>query len=514
MRESRRMPEARFVPARRERRRVAVNPHLARRPADYIAVSIEEEPMDPKTDLADCSATTLLRLYRSKQASPVEAARAVLARIERVNPVLNAYCHLAPESALDAARASEARWQRGAPAGELDGVPVSIKDLILAKGWPTLRGSRTVDREQPWDTDAPVVARLREAGAVFLGKTTTPEFGCKGETNSPLTGITRNPWNPAKTPGGSSGGTAAAVASGMGPVSVGTDGAGSVRIPAAFCGNFGLKPSFGRVPAHPLSPFGSVAHLGPHTMSVADAALMLNVMKKPDARDWTALPPDPSDGTVGLEDGIRGLRIAYSPTLGYAAVHPEVAAAVEAAAHALETLGAHVERVDPGFADPLDITTGLWFVGAWTIWSGLTPAQQAVADPDLRAEAERGARYSALDVQQLQLRRGALGSSMRQFMQRFDLLVTPAVAVPAFDARPAGHSPLTPEAMLGWTPFSYPFNLTQQPACSIPCGLTQEGLPIGLQLVGPMFGDNLVLRAARAYESVRPIARPPLDFIR
>ena len=242
---------------------------------------------------------------------------------------------------------------------------------------------------------------------MILGKTATPEFGCKGETNSPLTGITRNPWNPAKTPGGSSGGTAAAVAAGMGPLSVGTDGAGSVRIPAAFCGNFGLKPSFGRVPAYPLSPMGSVAHLGPHTMSVADAALMMNVLKRPDARDWTSLPPDASDYTHGLDDGIRGLRIAFSPALGYARVDAEVAAAVATAVGALEGLGAHVERIDPGFDDPLEITTGLWFAGAWTIWNGLTAAQQELTDPDFRAEAMLGAKLSALDVQRLKLRRGA-----------------------------------------------------------------------------------------------------------
>jgi aspartyl-tRNA(Asn)/glutamyl-tRNA(Gln) amidotransferase subunit A len=461
------------------------------------------------SDLADCTATELLALYRSKQASPVEATQAVLARIERVNPKLLAFCHLAPAEAMDAARASEARWQRGAPLDALDGVPVSIKDLILTKGWPTLRGSRTVDADQPWDVDAPATARLREAGAVLLGKTSTPEFGCKGETNSPRTGITRNPWNPAKTPGGSSGGTAAAVAAGMGPLSVGTDGAGSVRIPAAFCGNFGLKPSFGRVPAYPLSPFGTVAHLGPHTMSVRDAALMLTVLARPDARDWTSLPYDARDYSVGLHDGIRGLRIAWSPTLGYARnVHAEVATACARAVEDLQALGARVDAVDPGFEDPLEITCGLWFVGAWTLWNTLTPAQQKVTDPDFMAEAELGARISALDVQRLQLRRGALGTHMRQFMQRFDLLVTPSVAVPAFDARPAGHTPFDPATMLGWTPFSYPFNLTQQPACTIPCGLTSDGLPIGLQIVGPMFGDALVLRAARAYESVRPIARP------
>lgn len=467
--------------------------------------------MNTPTDLADCSASQLLDLYRRGQASPVAATQAVLARIDRHNPELRAFCLVDHEAALASAHASEARWQQGAPCGPLDGVPTSIKDLILTRGWPTLRGSHTVDPNQAWDVDAPATARLREAGAVLLGKTTTPEFGCKGETNSPLTGITRNPWNPAKTPGGSSGGTAAAVAAGMGPLSVGTDGAGSVRIPAAFCGNFGLKPSFGRVPAYPLSPFGSVAHLGPHTMDVRDAALMMNVIKQPDTRDWTSLPPDTTDYLNGLDDGIRGWRIAYSPTLGYARnVHPEVAASVEAAVQQLADLGAVVEQVDPGFDDPLDITTGLWFLGAWTVWNTLTAEQQALTDPDFRAEAEIGGRYSALQVQQLNQRRGVLGSHMRQFMQRFDLLVTPAVSVPAFDAKPAGHTPMTPEAMLGWTPFSYPFNLTQQPACTIPCGLTRDGLPIGLQLVGPMFGDAQVLRAARAYEQRFPIPRPVL----
>ena len=467
--------------------------------------------MTAASDLADCPAHALLALFRARSASPVEALQAVLARVGRLNPSLNALCLVDDISAMADARASEARWQAGMPMGALDGVPTSIKDLILTRGWPTRRGSATVDPAQAWPDDAPAVARLREAGAVLFGKTCTPEFGCKGETNSPLTGITRNPWNPAHTPGGSSGGAAAAVASGMGPLAVGTDGAGSVRIPAAFCGTFGLKPSFGRVPAWPLSPFGTVAHLGPHTLSVVDAALMMNVLKRPDARDWTSLPPDPSDYSTGLDDGVRGLRIAYSPTLGYARnVHPEVAAAVERAVRLLESLGAIVEAVDPGFEDPLDITTGLWFVGAWTLWNTLTPAQQAVTDPDFRAQALLGADFSALDIQRLHLRRGALGSHLRQFMTRFDLIATPSVAIPAFEARPAGQALMTPEAMLGWTPFSYPFNLTQQPACSIPCGLTSAGLPIGLQLVGPMFGDALVLRAARAYETVRPIVRPAM----
>jgi aspartyl-tRNA(Asn)/glutamyl-tRNA(Gln) amidotransferase subunit A len=463
-------------------------------------------------ELADCTAHELIQLYRTGQASPLEAASAVFGRMDRVDGTLNAFCHMDPEGAATAARASEARWKQGAPIGPLDGVPVSIKDIILTKGMPTLRGSHTVDANQPWDVDAPATARLRAAGAVIIGKTTTPEFGCKGETNSPRSGITRNPWNPAKTPGGSSGGASAAVSAGMGPIALGTDGAGSVRIPAAFCGNFGLKPSFGRIPAYPLSPYGTVAHLGPHTRSVVDAAIVMNVLKQPDARDWTSLPFDPRDYMVGLNDGVMGLRIAYSPTLGYAKnVHPEVAAAVLAAAVALQDMGAVVEEIDPGFEDPLDITTGLWFLGAATVWNGLTPAQQAVTDPDFRAEAAMGNKLTAQDVQALHLRRGALGSHMRQFMQGYDLLITPAVSIPAFDAKPAGHSPMSPEAMLGWTPFSYPFNLTQQPACSMPCGLTSDGLPIGLQIVGPMFGDALVLRAARAYESAFPIVGPDLN---
>ena len=477
-------------------------------------MTVDEERNDAPTDLTQCTATELLAQYRRGTASPVEATCAVLERIERLDPQLNALCFVAAEEAVAAATASEARWQRGEAMGPLDGVPATIKDLVLTKGWPTRRGSHTVDPDQPWDVDAPATARLREAGAVLVGKTSTPEFGCKGETNSPLTGISRNPWDLTRTPGGSSGGTAAAVAAGLGPLSIGTDGAGSVRIPAAFCGNVGMKPSFGRVPAHPLSPFGTVAHLGPHTMSVVDAALMLNVLKRPDARDWTSLPPDDGDLLDGLDDGIAGWRVAFSPTLGYAGnVDPEVSAAVELAVEVLASAGAHVEQVDPGFDDPLEITTGLWFTGAWTLWNSLRAEQQDVTDPDFAAEAALGAELSNLDVQRLVLRRGELGSRMRQFMEHHDLLVTPAVAVPAFEAREAGHTPMNPAAMLGWTPFSYPFNLTQQPAITVPCGLTRAGLPIGLQLVGPMFADDRVLRAARAYElQTGPVARPSCSW--
>jgi len=467
-------------------------------------------------DLTQCTAIELLGLYRSGAASPVEATQAVLQRIARLNPLLNAFCLIDEAAAMASARQSEARWQAhrrsGAGVLSLDGVPMSIKDLILTQGWPTLRGSKTVNPDQPWQVDAPVTARLREAGAVLLGKTTTPEFGCKGETNSLLTGISRNPWNPARTPGGSSGGASAAVSAGLGPLAIGTDGAGSVRIPAAFCGNVGFKPSFGRVPAYPLSPFGSVAHLGPHAMTVEDVALLMNTIALPDTRDWTSLPFDGVDYLAGLKGGIKGFRVAYSPTLGYAKnVDPEIAAATAQAAKHLQDLGAVVEQVDPLTEDPLDISTGLWFAGAYQVWQTLNPAQQALTDPDFKSQAQLGAELDANAIHALTQRRGVLGSHLRQFMQRFDLILTPSTAVTAFKALPAGHSVMNSAAMLGWTPFSYPFNLSQQPAISLPCGLTLDGLPMGVQLVGTMFGDAKLLQAAQALQACYPMQRPVLS---
>ena len=467
-------------------------------------------------DLTQCTAIELLGLYRSGAASPVEATQAVLQRIARLNPLLNAFCLIDEAAAMASARQSEARWQAhrrsGAGVLSLDGVPMSIKDLILTQGWPTLRGSKTVNPDQPWQVDAPVTARLREAGAVLLGKTTTPEFGCKGETNSLLTGISRNPWNTARTPGGSSGGASAAVSAGLGPLAIGTDGAGSVRIPAAFCGNVGFKPSFGRVPAYPLSPFGSVAHLGPHAMTVEDVALLMNTIALPDARDWTSLPFDGVDYLAGLKGGIKGFRVAYSPTLGYAKnVDPEIAAATAQAAKHLQNLGAVVEQVDPLTEDPLDISTGLWFAGAYQVWQTLSPAQQALTDPDFKAQADLGAQLDANAIHALTQRRGVLGSHLRQFMQRYDLILTPSTAVTAFKALPAGHSAMNSAAMLGWTPFSYPFNLSQQPAISLPCGLSIDGLPMGVQLVAPMFGDAKLLQAAQALQACYPMQRPVLS---
>src|SRR6516225_10317207 len=249
--------------------------------------------MSADQDIAYASAVSLLDLYRKKALSPVEVTRFLLDRLDMLHPKINAFCIVDRDGALAAARESERRWEHGEPAGRLDGVPVTIKDLMLMRGFPTRRGSRLVDPDQDWSEDAPAVARLREAGAVILGKTTTPEFGWKALGDSPLTGITHNPWNLARTPGGSSAGAAAACAAGIGPLHLGSDGAGSIRIPCAFTGVFGLKPSFGRVPAYPLSAMGLLAHLGPMARTVADAALMLTLLSQPDPRDPSALPPLP-----------------------------------------------------------------------------------------------------------------------------------------------------------------------------------------------------------------------------
>ena len=462
------------------------------------------------SDLLTLSAAELTRQYRARSVSPVEVIRAVLQRIDSLNPVLNAFCFVAPD-ALAMAEQSEARWMRGEPKGVLDGVPVSIKDLLLTRGWPTLRGSRTVDPAGPWIDDAPAVARLREHGAVLLGKNTTPEFGWKGVTDSLLTGVTRNPWDPSRTPGGSSGGGAAAVAAGMGPLTLGTDGGGSIRIPCAFTGLFGLKPSFGRVPAWPLSPFGTVAHIGPMTRTVGDAALLLTVISEGDIRDWFALPPDARDYRVGLDDGVRGWRIAYSADLGYAKVDPEVAGLVKQAVLRFAELGAHVEEADPRFDGVAEIFRRHWFSGAAHLLRHFTAEQKAMMDPGLIEVAEQGAQIGMLDLLDAMQKRGVLGTQMNQFHERYDLLLTPTLPLVAFEAGLEVARVMKEKRWTEWAPFSYPFNLTQQPAASVPCGLTTGGLPVGLQIVGPRHKDSMVLRAARAFESTLPIPMPDVS---
>ena len=454
------------------------------------------------TELNWLSATKLGKLYRKGKVSPVEVARSCLAQISRFDGDLNAMCFIDEKTTLNQARASERRWKKGEALGPLDGVPSLIKDLLLVRNWPTLRGSKTVDRDQKWRDDAPSVARLREAGCVFLGKTTTPEFGWKGVTDSPLCGITRNPWDVTKTPGGSSGGSSAGLAAGYGPLALGTDGGGSIRIPASFSGVFGLKPSFGRVPAWPLSPFGTVAHIGPMTRGVADSALMMNAMSRPDSRDWHSLPYDNVDYTAKLDKGIAGLKIAYSPDLGYVKVDPEVAKLVKAAVRALRELGAKVVQVDPGFTDPGPLFRTLWWTGARAALGSLPSEKLALLDPALADVVEQSRAISVDDMIEATKLRGALGSQMRQFMTRYDALITPTMPGTAFEAgKLQPDDPDDRGKWVNWTPFSYPFNLTQQPAASVPCGFTKAGLPVGLHVVGRMYEDRKVLRICAAYEA-------------
>jgi aspartyl-tRNA(Asn)/glutamyl-tRNA(Gln) amidotransferase subunit A len=462
---------------------------------------------------ADLTATELLAAYRAGDLSPVEACDAVLERIAVVNPVLNAYHLVAAEQARAQAAESATRWARGEPSGLLDGVPVSIKDVLFTEGWPTLRGSRAIDADQPWQEDSPAVARLREHGAVLVGKTTTPELAWKAVTDSPLTGTTRNPWDPALTPGGSSGGAAAAVAAGMAPIALGTDGGGSVRIPAAFTGTVTMKPTYGLVPHYPASAFGTLSHTGPMTRTVADAALMLDVITGPDHRDWSALP-SPARPFTGDTTGLAGLRIAYSPTLGFDSaagiLHPEVAEAVARAAGRFETLGAGVEAVDPPISDPVDEFHVLWFAGAATSVAGLPEDRRAGLDPGLREIAAAGARLSAVDYLAAVNRRITLGQAMGRFHVDYDLLLTPTVPIPAFEAGREVPAGWPAPRWTSWTPFTYPFNMTQQPAASVPCGLTSTGLPIGLQIVGARHADALVLAACRAFEQAAPWSPRPV----
>ncbi|MFE0252483.1 amidase [Streptomyces sp. NPDC059010] len=463
------------------------------------------------TDLTELTAVQLLDGYRAGEFSPVDATRAALERAERIQPEVNAFVRLTADEALTRAAESAERWRRGAPAGPLDGVPVTVKDILLMRGAPTLKGSKAVPEKGGCAEDAPSVARLRAAGAVFLGKTTTPEFGWKGVTDSPLSGVTRNPYDPTRTAGGSSGGAAAAVALGAGPLALGTDGGGSVRIPAAFCGIFALKPTYGRVPLYPASAFGTLAHVGPMTRDAADAALLLDVIGAPDSRDWSALPPAPGSFTSALEGGVRGLRVAYSPSLGgQVAVRPAVAAAVRRAVEGLAGLGAYVEEADPDFTDPVDAFHTLWFTGAARVTQHLGPHQRELLDPGLREICGAGARLSALDYLAAVDVRMELGRRMGRFHDGYDLLVTPTLPITAFEAgaevpKGSGHRRWT-----GWTPFTYPFNMTQQPAASVPVGTDGTGLPIGLQLVAARHRDDLVLRAAHAlYEAgvagLRPV---------
>ncbi|QYM99225.1 amidase [Pseudomonas protegens] len=469
--------------------------------------------MKQATDIAALSGVELLRHYRDKRLSPVEVTEDALARIERFNPLVNAYCHIDHQGALDAARASEQRWLKGQPCGALDGLPASIKDLTLTRGMPTRKGSKITLAAGPWEVDAPFSGFMRAAGAVLLGKTTTPEFGWKGVTDNPLYGITRNPWDTRLTAGGSSGGAAAAASLNLGVLHQGSDAGGSIRIPCAFTGTFGIKPTFGYVPQWPASAMNILSHLGPMTRSVDDAVLMLQTVARPDARDGLLGAPR-STPWLPENASLKGLRIAYSPDFGYVKVDPQVARVVARAVERLAQLGAQIEQVDPGFSDPLEMFNTLWFSGAARLTAALSPAQRALLDPGLLRIAEQGEGISLSDYSAALEARAALVAHMAAFHERYDLLVSPMLPLTAFAA---GHN-VPPGSGLGewmeWTPFSYPFNLTQQPAASLPCGFADDGLPVGLHVVGARFADEQVLRLCRAYEQAFPSPHPQAPVLR
>ena len=458
-------------------------------------------------------AVDLAEMIRSREISPVEVVDAFLERIDEINPKVNAFCTVTADTARDAARKAEQAVMGGSNLGILHGVPFSIKDLIHTKSVRTMQGSRIYENYVP-DEDAPCVERLKNAGGILMGKTTTPEFGHKGITDSPVTGVTCNPWNLERTSGGSSGGAGAEVAAGMTPLAVGTDGGGSIRIPSSFCGIYGLKPSYGRIPVYPPSALDALSHAGPMTRTVADATLMLSAMAGPDRRDTLSLEAEPADYMQLLKNGIGGLRVAFSPDLGGRHVMPDVADVVKSAAEALEDLGVTVEEVDPGFPD-LDWTFGVfWMAGMAGRFVDMLPEWGDAMDPLLVEFIQMGQELSAVDFVKAQMQRSDFRDQISEFFGQYDLLLLPTLATTAFKAGvpvedALENHPLDPQT---WSPFTQAFNLSHNPAASIPAGFTEEGLPVGLMIVGRRFDDLAVLQASAAFEEIVPWADkfPPL----
>ena len=456
--------------------------------------------LDQADPLCRMGAEELAAAYRQGTLSPVEVTRACLTRAEEIDPVFNAFTFLDHEGALETAKASETRWAAGAPLSKVDGVPATIKDIVWVKGWPARFGS-LVTSDAPQPEDAPSVRLMRDAGIVFLGQTTTPEFGWKAVTDSNAFGITRNPHNPDMTSGGSSGGAAIAAALGAGVFQLGTDGGGSIRIPSAFCGITGLKPTFSRVPAYPASPFGTVAHIGPMCRNVRDAAAMLKAMSGRDRRDWNQ-----GEGTLApLEDAvtsIRGSRIGYWTVPPAGRVDDEVAVLVDSQVKRLEAAGAAIEAFELPAQGLLETFHVHWFSGAAARLAPFGPEEREKIDPGLRTIAETGAGYDAKALVAAQVARAEYGARMDMALAEFDFIVSPAVTVPAFGAGlevPAGSGL---QRWTEWASFSFPINLSQQPAGVVPCGRTSAGLPVGLQIIGARGQDARVLSLMENVEAL------------
>ena len=454
--------------------------------------------------LHDLTAAELSARFRARELSPLEVAQAVLARIERWEPHICATWALDAEAALAQARASERRWHDGAPLSPLDGVPCTLKDNIATKGVALPIGTAAALLE-PAPEDAPPAARLREAGCVFIAKTTMPDYGMLSSGLSSFHKLARNPWDLSKTPGGSSAGAGAAAAAGYGPLQVGTDIGGSIRLPAGWCGVVGLKPSLGRVPIKP--PFaGRVA--GPMTRTVQDAALMMACLSRPDWRDTMSLPAQDIDWTDLDDLNLRGLKIGLHLDAGWGlSVQPEVRSAVVAAARAFEAAGALVEPLAPfatrAMVEGLD---RFWRMRSWLDISALPPERQAKVLPYIRDWASAAAGFSGADVFNGQSQMGVMRDAVVTACQPYDFVLSPVSPVPAFAAELA--SPINdPQRPFEHIAFTLPYNFSEQPAISLNCGYTAAGLPIGLQIVGKRHDDLGVLRAARAYERLRPAQR-------
>lgn len=465
-------------------------------------------------ELTTLSAIEQATLIREKRLSPVELLHAVADRIRDLNPHLNAYCTLTLEAAERDAREAEKQVMRGEPLGPLHGVPASIKDLISTAGIRTTYGSR-IYRDLVPEEDDVAVERVREAGAILVGKTNTPEFGYQAVCNSPLFGASRNPWNPDRTTGGSSGGSAAAVASGMGALSLGSDGGGSLRIPASLCGIVAIKPTFGLVPVYPSArdpslPGGSswetLDHIGPMTRNVHDNALLLSILAGYDHRDRHSLPARFSYDPESLDRGVRGLRVAYSLDWGWAKVEPEVRDLVSDAIRVFEEdLGCTVEEAHPPFAYTQD---DFWkLVASEADLSGLRRlAEEHRSEMSASVIDLVETPWTAEDLTDAKRERQRISNALHAFFEHYDLFLTPTLATAAF-----GHGLLGPEQIDGvpvkanaWIAFTHPFNLSGQPAISVPAGWTRDGLPVGLQIASRRLEDQRVLQAARAFEQARP----------
>ncbi|MGA9866895.1 MAG: amidase [Acetobacteraceae bacterium] len=460
----------------------------------------------PSTDAALLSAEEMVDLYARQALSPVEVLQAVTERITRLNPEINAFVVMNPH-AVDAARDSEARWSAGRPLGLLDGVPCTVKDLVDLAGFPTRRGSRLTD-PVPVAEDAPMVLGLKREGAVILGKTTTTEFGWKSPGDCPLNGITRNPWNRSFTTGGSSSGAGAAGAAGFGPLHIGTDAGGSVRIPAAWCGLVGLKPSYGRVPQWPAGAFAAVSCAGPMTRTVRDNALMLSAMARADIRDPFCLPDELRDWRDGIETGVAGLRVGILRRPGFdAPADADATAAVERALSLLAEAGAEVVEIEPTLPDTRDAFGRVWGAALARLVSLYSEQQRALLDPGLLEVAAALGGMSAIEFLDAEAMRAAAAHAMARLHLRCDLVLCPTVP----NGPPEADAPtVNPMAALwtNWAPWTFTFNLTRQPAITVPMGLTASGLPTSVQFAAAQLRDDLVLRAARTIELAQPFPVP------